>query len=99
MSNYIETAEELLERFSKQREEMILGQLNALVSRGLLVWEEERTTLAMMPDTNEVKIVITGQLVLKNMEYVRQMEEENTRLKHIVESWKSVLDSIEAVKS
>lgn len=74
------------EEASKQTENTLLGQLNELIKRDLLVIEETEPLLIRSfhsQDTPSVEIRMERgiRLVLKNQEYVEALEKQNESLK------------------
>jgi len=65
----------------KQQENIILGQLNDLIKRGLLVIESTQPTLVQDPDSTKILLRQSVKLTLKDIEYIQSLEEENKKLK------------------
>ena len=72
---------EILEDLSKHREEIILEQLNELISRNLLVIELTQMTLTQDYESDKLKVSQGVRLVLKDQEYIEKLEKENSELK------------------
>jgi hypothetical protein len=77
---FSKTASEFSEEISKQTESIILGQLNDFVKRGLIVIERQQGTLVMDME-NKVTYTQSIRLVLKDKEYIENIEKEIKELK------------------
>lgn len=74
----------MIKEISKQKEKIILDQLNERISRNLLVVETQPVLIHNIdPDTREPKVELKQQvrLVLKDQEYIEKLENENRELK------------------
>lgn len=69
-----------------QKENILLEQLNDLISRGLLVIEETQPTLVRDYLTDKIILQQSVKLTLKDKEYILKLEEENKQLKEKLES-------------
>ena len=82
--------DKLQHEFMRQEERILLDQLGDLLSRGLLVIESTSPVLIQTdrPDGGyNLKLERSVRLTLKDMEYIKKIEDENqelkARLKHI----------------
>lgn len=71
----------MVEKIAKQKEALILEQINDLVKRNLLVVEMGEMILIQDPDKHEIQLRQQIRLTLKDKEYIEKLEEENTLLK------------------
>lgn len=81
---------------AKQQENLLLEQLNDLVSRGLLVVEsgpisliEEADQMFRPNETRRVRLVQTIKLRLKDREYIEQLEKENQEMRLLLDRVRS----------
>jgi hypothetical protein len=73
--------EKVAETAARQTEQIILQQLNELVSRGLIVIEETQPMLSMVlmcaeQDAYELRITRGVRLLLKDQEYIEKLEKQ-----------------------
>ena len=74
------TTRQLIEQVSKEKERIIVEQLNDLLARGLLVWEQGPETFVQAHDLRDgfkIEFRTSGRLVLKDREYIEKLEKEN----------------------
>lgn len=58
-----------------------MEQLNEFISRGLIIVELTQPTFVHSPDSTKVEIRQSCKLVLKDQEYIQDLERENKALK------------------
>lgn len=91
----IYSTKDIVQKIAKETEKSILGQLNELVKRGLLEVQTTGPTLVQRQDTFNgeyiIDVVQSVNLVLKDQEYIEQLEKENKELKEIIEKIKKVI--------
>jgi len=88
-------AKELARVQNKQIDESILGQLNDLISRGLLVVEQKSPVLVQDSGSSQIRITTFIRLKLKDQEYIEKLELENKELKKDVDAIKSLFTNKE----
>ena len=86
-TNFNSIAKEL----AKQSETILLDQLNEFISRGLIVVHHGPTGFVHDPYTNKVTIQSSVKLVLKDQDYIEQLEKENKALKEQIEKTNEVI--------
>jgi hypothetical protein len=85
---------------AKYEHRLLMEQLNDLISRGLLVVEVAQPMLVTTIEVNEhqpgfeVRMESSVRLVLKDKEYIQQLEQENKKLKEKLENVKKFIDQI-----
>lgn len=88
----VTSANELAFQVANQTEKIILKQLGSLIERGIL--SVRRSEPMLVQDSNDIsKIELRHgvELVLSNEEYVQELEAENKRLKHRLETMREIL--------
>lgn len=83
---------EALKHSNEQKEAIIRAQLNELLERGLLEIQQQEPILVQHPDSNQVEIRQAVKLVLKDHNYIEQLEEENAKLKEDLTKIKELLN-------
>lgn len=86
-----QAAKEIIKESMRQKEIEILSQLNDFISRDLIVVEEGPTTMVRDPLSSKIEIRTSVRLVLKDKEYIEELERENKELKELIEKLKGVL--------
>lgn len=88
---------EVVKDIAKQTEDLLMEQLNELVSRGLIVIEQGPMTLieeARQPFTSppghRIRLCQTVRLVLKDQEYIEALEHRNKELEKLLEEIKAI---------
>ena len=86
MDDFHKEITKLTKQIAEKEQERILDQLNELVSRGLLVIERQQPTLVtQMRNHNDAKtridVMMAVKLILKDQEYIEQLERENAEMK------------------
>lgn len=72
--------------FARQKESVILEQLNDLISRDLLVVQEGPQSLVRDLESDKITIQQSIRLVLKDKEYIEKLEIENRALKESIQA-------------
>lgn len=98
MSFNINTEQSLVEKVARESarvtEESILDQLNELVSRGLLLIEETKPTLHRSVDSNKISIEKSIRLVLKDQEYIENLESKVKNLEESLEKYHKLVEEV-----
>lgn len=91
------SANELAKNIAKQTENLVLEQLNEFVKRGLIMIETSSPVLVWNLDPSDPNAKLemrrTVKLVLKDQEYIEQLERENKALKDAhskIQEWASL---------
>lgn len=95
----VQSAAIALEKLVKQKEELLLQQLNWLVSRGLLIIEEGPMSLVTTPGSYDIQLKQTVELVVKDKEYIEKLEKENNTLKLRLLEIREVFDKLSSNSS
>lgn len=82
----IPSAVEFARDIAKQKEDLLLKQMNWLISRGILVIKEGQPSHLVKKDDGTVEFQQGFELVVKDAEYIEKLEKENADLKAVVES-------------
>jgi len=77
-------AEDLSRKVAKNTEISIMSQLNDFISRGLIEVRTGQAILVQSTDRAEIDYRQTVELVLKDKEYIEQLEEENKKLRELI---------------
>jgi len=85
---------ELMGDLFKQKEAILLEQLNDLVTKGLLVIEETKPVLVQDSDTPKIILRQAVRLALKDKEYIQKLETENAELKAKLEAIKQTFKEV-----
>lgn len=93
-NNFEQMTKQIAKQVAAAQESAIMGQLNELVSRGLLVVELTQMTLHQDGLSGEVKVSQGCRLVLKDQEYVERLEKENKELKAGMEALRSAANHV-----
>lgn len=90
-------ASDLAKRVAQATEHSILEQLNDFVSRGLIEIQTTGPTFVQVEDitrpTHRIEVRQTVRLVLKDKDYIVQLEKENAKLKEIL-GFKNEMESL-----
>lgn len=79
--------EKIIDQAVEQTEAAMLEQLGDLVRMGLLIWEQGPMTLYQEPHNPfAIKVGFTGRLLLKDQEYLNQLEAQNDSLQKQLEN-------------
>lgn len=101
MSFNINTGQSLVEKVARESaratEESILDQLNELVSRGLLLVEETKPTLYRSVDSSKITIEKSIRLVLKDQEYIENLESKVKNLEERLEKYDKLAEEVKKV--
>jgi hypothetical protein len=81
-----QATEKILNEVAKATENEMLSQLNELVSRGLIVWEQGPQVLTRDKLTDNLSISFSGRLVLKDQEYIETLEKKVSELLRVIET-------------
>ncbi len=88
---------EMASEVAKHTENMILEQLNELISRGLLIVEKGPMSLTTcdshfsdIRDPYKIKVSQIVRLVLKDREYIERLEKENAQMRGVFEAIKKI---------
>lgn len=83
MIGTISNSQDVMLEMLRQKEVIIMEQLNELLSRKLLVIEQTEPVLVQTFENGENKVELRQgvRLVLKDQEYIEQLEKENEQLK------------------
>jgi len=84
--------EDVIPEIERQKEALLLEQLNELVKRNLLVIEQTQPILVRDECSDGVVLRQSVRLVLKDQEYIQQLEKENKELKEYKEKVKGLLN-------
>ena len=88
----VERYEEVAKELADKTEASIMESLNSLIERGLLVWQQTELRMVSDPmDFGKVKVCYSGRLILKNEEYVKQLEHANDVLQKRVRMFEDAL--------
>lgn len=82
----------VMAQINEKTENLILEQLNDLISRNLLVVELGPISLVQTMDSTKVEIKRSVRLVLKDKEYIEKLELENATL---IEKLELIRESLE----
>lgn len=85
-------ASEIMADMARQTENLILEQLNDLVSRGLLVVERGPMSLVHSQDKDKIEVRQSCRLILKDKEYIEKLEAENKLLHEKIQAIDSALN-------
>jgi hypothetical protein len=80
---------EISKELMKQKEKVIMEQLNDLVSKKLLVIQETEPVLIQCPMSYNIKLEQKVRLVVQDSEYIEKLEKENKNLKDKLEKIES----------
>ena len=80
--------EDIQEKMASATDNMILQQLNEFISRGLIVVEVTQPVLVRSADAASVQLCQGIRLVLKDQEYIEQLERQNATLKEHLDNIK-----------
>lgn len=75
---------EVSTNMAKAQDQMILQQLNEFISRGLIEVRVTQPMLVRDQDSTVIKLSQAVQLVLKDQEYIENLEKENQKLKSLM---------------
>lgn len=78
-----------------QKEQILMEQLNELISRDLLVVEETEPVLVREFNSNKVSLKQSVRLTLKDKEYIIKLEDENKQLKETLAKFKELYETME----
>lgn len=81
----------IVKDLARQSETIILDQLNEFISRGLIVVHRGPMNLVQDHYTDKVTIQSSVKLVLKDQEYIEQLEKENKALKEQIERTNQII--------
>lgn len=87
MNDYMSNA---IKSLNTKVEASILSQLNELISRNLLEIRMTQPTLVREADSTSVKIAQQVQLVLKDQEYIEELERKNIELQSKIDHYNLV---------
>lgn len=76
MSDVITTAQDVADKVAEATENVILKQINWLVSRGLLVVKKGELRLVQEKNSSEITIQQDIELVVSGHEYIEKLEAE-----------------------
>ena len=93
----MENADKYLNQIMRQKENLILAQLNDFISRGLLVIEQGPMSLVRALDSDKIELRQEIKLTLKDKEYIQKLEAENAELKKSLEFIKNMLRPLDVV--
>lgn len=90
---------DIVHNVSKQKERLILDSLGDLINKGLLVVEETNPVLvggwAEWTNKYEVRLEQQVRVVLKDKEYIEQLEKENNELKNKLDSINNAIKGLD----
>lgn len=86
MAFSINTFQDQVLEIAKQKEALLLKQLNWLISRGLLVIEEGPMQVLRRVDSDTIELQQEIELKVKDAEYIEKLELENADLRKKVEA-------------
>jgi hypothetical protein len=75
---------EIGNEIARNTEAAILGQLNDLISRGLLIVEHTQPILVHDPDSTKISVRTAVNLRLKDREYIESLERQLVELRDLV---------------
>lgn len=90
MSDFMYTTNSLIQKVTedllRQKENLLMEQLNDFISRGLIEIQETQPVIVkevnlLEPDGFKLTLRQSVRLVLKDKEYIKKLEEENKDLK------------------
>ena len=84
----------LVNSMAKQSEAILMDKLNDLVKRNLLVIESTQPVFVKDEYSQTIKVQQAVRLVLKDMEYIKQLETENQQLKEQLQNIKEALGKV-----
>jgi hypothetical protein len=84
---------------AKQKDNILMAQFNELIVRGLLVVEETTPTLVQSMDRDTVELRQAVRLVLKDQEYIEQLENEIMELRKNLDYVKEFAERLSGVSS
>jgi hypothetical protein len=85
--------QELAQKISYEQDYMLMQQVGELVSRGILVVERGDLILTQSPDGKFSSHQFI-RLSVRDMEYIRKLEEENKSLKEKLNGVKNLLNGV-----
>jgi hypothetical protein len=74
----------LARKVSEQTEISIMSQLNDFISRGLIEIKKGPSSFVQHIDRADVEYRQTVELVLKDKQYIEQLEDENKKLRELI---------------
>lgn len=83
---------DVIPEIERQKEALLLEQLNELVKRDLLVIEQTQPVLVRDSASDGLVFRQSVRLVLKDQEYIQKLEKENKELKEYKEKVKGLLN-------
>lgn len=91
MNSLVTSLESVTKELFKQKDDLILTSLNDLISRDLLVIEEGPMTLTRDEASNKVVLSQQVRLVLKDKEYIENLETENNKMRNELKEIKDLI--------
>jgi hypothetical protein len=88
---HFNSALEVATKVAKERESLIVSQLNDFISRGLIEVVVKGTQFVRSPDSANIEYRESVELVLKDKEYIENLEKENAELKSYIYEIKKLL--------
>lgn len=86
-SSYRNMMDDLFAKAQKATDSALLMQISDLVKRGILVVEEEIPMMVRQANSDEIIIQKVVKLSVKDMPYIKKLEDENARLKSYINDW------------
>lgn len=77
---------EITKQISEKQNDLLMEQLNDLVSRGLLIIEHTQPVLVRSISEDKIELRQAIKLTLKDKEYIIKLEEENEQMKNQLEA-------------
>lgn len=91
---HAENIQSLISELAEQKQQLLLSQLNDLVSRGLLVVEEGPSSLVRSAHSDKIEYVQTIKLTLKDKEYIQSLESKVKELEKKLETISQALTNV-----
>lgn len=85
---------QLSKQVAKSTESAILEQLDELVSRNLLVIEQQQPVLVRSSNSGTMEVQSSVRVLLKDQEYIEKLEKENKELQEKLSKVESVLKDL-----
>lgn len=92
MSVHLSNMNDIISNINKQKEAIILEQLEDLIRKGLLIVECTEPVIVSSECSDRIELRQAVRLVLKDKEYIEKLEAENAKLVANFETLKHLID-------
>lgn len=89
------TIQDALTELSRQRDNLIVDQLNQLIAQGLLIVECTQPVLVRDSGSDTVRLTEAVRLKLRDQEIIDELRNENARLKEDLAEFKQFIKKME----